>query len=84
VGYTRCHKKILDVYFPKFNEEDEQHIRLAELSKIAHQKAVLYLQSNPPKDELTATRLGRLRIEIKKHLSTEMKEIDKIVRKLVG
>jgi SAM-dependent methyltransferase len=83
-GTRDVHKKILDVYFPKFNEEDEQHIRLAELSKIAHQKAVLYLQSNPPKDELTATRLGRLRIEIKKHLSTEMKEIDKIVRKLVG
>ncbi len=83
-GARDIHKKILDVYFPKFSEEDEQHLKLAELSKTAHQKAVLYLQANPPKDELTATRLGRLRVEIKKHLSTEMKEIDKIVKKLVG
>lgn len=83
-GARHVSKKILDIYFPKFNEEDEQHLRLAELSNTAHQKAALYLQTNPPKDELTATRLGRLRVEIKKHLSTEMKEIDKIVKKLVG
>jgi len=83
-GERHVHKKILDIYFPNYNEKDEIHKRLADISKAAHQKAALYLAANPPKEELTATRLGRLRVEIKKHLSTEMKEIDKIVKKLIG
>jgi type I restriction-modification system DNA methylase subunit len=82
-GERHVHKKILDIYFPKYNEEDEQHKRLAELSQTAHQKAAQYLKDNPPQEELTATRLGRLRVEIKKHLSAEMKEIDKIVKKII-
>lgn len=83
-GARDVHKKILDIYFPKFNEEEETHIRLAELSKSAHKKAAQYIKDNPPQKELTAIHLGRMRVEIKKHLSTEMKEIDKIVKKLVG
>jgi len=83
-GERHVHKKILDIYFPNYNEKDETHKRLADISKAAHQKAALYLAANPPKEELTATRLGRLRVEIKKHLSLEMKEIDKIVKKLIG
>lgn len=83
-GERHVHKKILDIYFPKFNEEEETHIRLAELSKAAHKKAVQYIKDNPPQKELTSIHLGRLRVEIKKHLSAEMKEIDKIVKKLVG
>jgi len=83
-GARDVHKKILDVYFPKFDENNERHLKLAELSKGAHQKAKIYIESNPPKDSLTANRLGRLRVEIKKHLAKEMKEIDKIVKKLIG
>ncbi len=83
-GARNIHKKILDIYFPKFDENDEQHLQLAELSKQAHQKAKKYLEANPPKNSLTANRLGRLRVEIKKHLSKEMKEIDRIVKKLIG
>ncbi len=83
-GARDVHKKILDIYFPNYNGKDETHNQLADISKAAHQKAALYLAANPPKEELTATRLGRLRLEIKKHLSLEMKEIDKIVKKLIG
>ncbi|OGU65406.1 MAG: hypothetical protein A2440_13580 [Stygiobacter sp. RIFOXYC2_FULL_38_25] len=83
-GARDVHKKILDIYFPKFNEEEETHIRLAELSKAAHKKAAQYIKDNPPQKELTAIHLGRMRVEIKKHLSAEMKEIDKIVKKLIG
>ncbi|MBI1939798.1 MAG: N-6 DNA methylase [Ignavibacteriales bacterium] len=83
-GARHVHKKILDIYFPKFNEEDEQHLHLAELSKEAHQKTELYLKDNLPQQELTAVHLGRLRTAIKKHLSAEMKEIDKIVKKIIG
>src|SRR5690606_19033532 len=83
-GERDIHKKILDIYFPRFDETDEIHIRLAELSETAHKKASEYLQNNPPQKQLTAIHLGRLRLQIKKHLSQEMKEIDKLVKKVVG
>jgi hypothetical protein len=83
-GERHVHKKILDIYFPKFEETDETHLHLAELGKAAHEKAEQYLKDNPPQKELTAIHLGRLRLDIKKHLSAEMKEIDKIVKKLIG
>ncbi|MGK9369898.1 N-6 DNA methylase [Melioribacter sp. Ez-97] len=83
-GARHVHKKILDIYFPRFDENEETHMRLAQLSEIAHKKAEKYLLENPPQNQLTATRLGRLRLEIKNHLSSEMKEIDKLVKKIVG
>jgi len=46
--------------------------------------AAKYLKDNPPQKELTATRLGKFRLEIKKHLAEEMKEIDRLVKKVVG
>jgi len=51
---------------------------------IAKSIAAKYLQDNPPQKELIATRLSKLRLDIKKHLSVEMKEIDKLVKKVVG
>ncbi len=36
------------------------------------------------KDELTATRLGRYHVDIKKYLHEEMKEIDRLVKRLVA
>ncbi|RJP68323.1 MAG: SAM-dependent DNA methyltransferase [Ignavibacteriales bacterium] len=82
-GARDVHKKILDIYFPKFDENNAEHIKLAELSKLAHEKAEQYLKDNPPRQELSAIHLGRLRVEIKKHLKEEMKEIDKIVKKII-
>ncbi|MCK9426889.1 MAG: hypothetical protein M0Q21_12690 [Ignavibacteriaceae bacterium] len=83
-GARDIHKKILDVYFPQFDEKDAIHLRLAELSKTAHNKASQYLKDNTPQQELTATRLGKIRVDIKKHLAAEMKEIDKLVKKVIG
>lgn len=83
-GARDVHKKILDIYFPRFDETNEVHKKLAELSETAHKKAAKYLDDNPPQKELTATRLGKLRLDIKKHLTEEMKEIDKLVKKVVG
>jgi len=83
-GARDIHKRILDIYFPEYDERQEQHKRLAELGKIAHEKALSFLKKSPPSQELTAMRLGRLRMEIKKNLEDEMKEIDKIVKKLIG
>ena len=83
-GARNIHKKLLDIYFPKFDATDEIHIRLAELSKTAHEKAAKFIEENLPQNELTATRLGRYRVDIKKHLHKEMKEIDGLVKRLVG
>lgn len=83
-GARNIHKKILDVYFPKFDENEDSHIQLAQLSQTAHEKTAKYLQDNPPQHELSAIHLGRLRVDIKKHLAKEMEAIDKIVRKIMG
>ena len=83
-GARDVHKKILDIYYPKFDENDESHLRLAEFSKTAHEKAAQYLKDNIPQKELTATRLGKIRVDIKKHLVIEMNEIDKLVKKIIG
>jgi hypothetical protein len=82
-GARDVHKKILDVYFPKFDENEATHIQLAQLSQTAHEKTTKYLQDNPPQHELSAMHLGRLRVDIKKHLVKEIGEIDKLVKKVL-
>ena len=83
-GERDIHKKILDVYFPRFDESNEIHNKLSQLSEQSHKKTKQYLELNPPQQELSAIHLGRLRVAIKKHLAEEMKEIDKLVKKVVG
>jgi hypothetical protein len=83
-GARHVHKKILDVYFPQFDETNELHVQLSEISKTAHEKTSLYLKEKVGIIDLPPTKLGRLRTEIKQHLAKEMKEIDKIVKKVVG
>jgi len=63
-GARDVHKKILDIYYPKFEEANETHQQLA-LSQTAHEKASQYLKDNVPKQELSAIHLGRLRVELK-------------------
>ncbi|MHB9010894.1 MAG: N-6 DNA methylase [Ignavibacteriaceae bacterium] len=82
-GERHVHKKILDIYYPKFDENNDIHLRLAELSKTSHEKAAQYLKNNTPQKELTATRLGKIRVDIKKHLAEKMNEIDKLVKKII-
>lgn len=83
-GVRDIHKKILDIYFPRFDESNGVHKKLAELSEAAHKKAEKYLKDNPPQKELSPIHLGRLRLAIKKHLSSEMTEIDKLVKKIIS
>jgi len=82
-GPRSIHKKILDVYFPKFDNLNEQHLKLSELGKICAEKAKSFVESNPQKNNLSAHFLGKMRVEIKKHLSQELTEIDKIVEKIM-
>jgi hypothetical protein len=83
-GARDVHKKILDIYFPKFDSKDEVHKQIAAKSIVLHNHAEAYLQANPPQQELTAIHLGRLRVAIKNHLATEMKEIDKLVKRIIS
>lgn len=82
-GARDVHKKILDVYFPKFDEKDSNHLQLAQLSQTSHLKTARFLIDNPPQQELSAIHLGRLRVAIKKHLVKEMEAIDMIVKKII-
>jgi len=82
-GARDVHKKILDIYFPKFDEKNEIHKKLSDLAEVSHRKADEYLKQNPPKQELTPMHLGKLRLEIKKYLSIEFAEIDVLVKKII-
>ncbi len=83
-GARHVHKKILNVYFPRFSTTNEAHVRLAQLSKTAHQQAAAFLHTNPPEGDLTPMRLGRLRVEIKNQMPAEMKEMDDLVRGIIA
>ena len=82
-GPRDIHKKILDIYFPKYNELTNEHLRLAKLGQTCHDKASEYIKQNPPADNLPAIQLGKLRVEIKKYLAPELADIDKIAEKLI-
>jgi hypothetical protein len=83
-GARHVHKKILDIYYPKFDEKDEQHLQLAELSKTAHKKVAAFLKTIDKSKKVEGIHLGKIRLDIKAHLSKEMKDIDKLVKKIIG
>jgi hypothetical protein len=83
-GARHVHKKILDIFYPKYDETNKTHKLLADLCKIAHQKSSAYIKNNPPKKELSAVKLGKLRSDIKKYLAVERKEIDELVKKIIN
>ena len=82
-GARDVHKKILDVYFPLFSDSDVLHNKIADLSKICHKKAIDYLLLNPPPDDISTHKLGKIRVGIKKHLTEEIKAIDQLVKKVM-
>lgn len=82
-GPRHVSKKILDVYFPKYDASNKHHNQLAELAKICSEKAKIYVENNPPQNDLSAHSLGKLRVEIKRELSKEFAEIDKLVEKII-
>lgn len=82
-GARDVHKKILNIYFPKFDLTNDIHIKLAQLSMDVSHKVALFLSENPPIQELTGYHLGRLRIAIRKHIGTESEQIDSLVLHLL-
>ncbi len=83
-GARHVHKKILDIFYPKYDEKIKTHLQLAALSKSCHSKTAQYITDNTPQQELSAMHLGKLRVNIKKYLAKEMEEIDKLVMRVLG
>jgi len=72
---TRLAFQVLPI--PEFDKDNPQHQRLAELSQECHRKI-----AKLPFSETVA--IGRLRNEVRKLLAHELREIDKITKKILG
>jgi hypothetical protein len=83
-GARDVHKKILDIYYPKYDVKEKDHKKLAKLSEAAHKKVAVYLDTIDKTKKIQGLSLGKLRLEIKKHLEKELEEIDEIVKRIVG
>jgi hypothetical protein len=83
-GARDVHKKILDIFYPKYDEKDIRHSRIAELSKDSHYKTLSFLEGINSNQMFEGIQLGRIRLQIKNHLSKEIKEIDSLVKQIIG
>lgn len=82
-GARHVSKKILDIYYPKFDDQNKMHLQLAKLSEEAHNKVSQFLKGINPDQKIEGIHLGKVRLDIKKHLSKEMEEIDKLVKQII-
>lgn len=82
-GARHVHKKILDIYYPRYDSNNDVHTKLAEASKEAHVKVSAFLNGLDEADEFTGMKLGKLRLEAKGVVADELKTIDKLVRKVL-
>lgn len=70
-GARHVHKKILDIYYPRYDGAVQSHRRLADLGRLCHEKTAQYLADNPPPSPLSGPYLGKMRVSIKKYLAKE-------------
>ncbi|MCL0092054.1 hypothetical protein M1N59_02190, partial [Dehalococcoidales bacterium] len=76
-GQRHIHRRPFEaVAIPKFNPEDEKHLKLAELSEKCHEKVAQLT--------LKGKSIGFLRNKVRQHLSTELDEIDKLVKGILS
>jgi hypothetical protein len=72
-GARHIHRRPFEVVpIPKFDPKDERHQKLAELSKVCHQKVA--------KLALKGKSIGFLRNKVREHLKKELAEIDELVK----
>ncbi|MEY4108501.1 MAG: hypothetical protein RL181_2843, partial [Bacteroidota bacterium] len=82
-GARNVHKKILDLYYPRYDAQDPTHRSLAELGHLCHEKTAQFLMENPPPSPLNTLQLGKLRTAIRRNLSEELKEMDVFVQEII-
>lgn len=81
-GARDMHKKILEIPFSKYNENNSDHKLLANIGKICHEKVNRFVHKNNVTD-LKTRELGSMRLEIRKLLKKEIEEMNLIVKKIV-
>jgi len=81
LGERDIHKKLLELPIPRFDPDNARHCKLSELGAKAHQEADKAIRSGDfPVDSAIARQRGFMR----KHLKSELDEIDKLVADLLG
>jgi len=84
-GARHVSRKILDIYYPKFDENNKIHLLLAELSKTAHQSVSDFLKEKiDPSQKNEGINLGNIRLKIKDYLMKELIQIDNLVKKIIN
>jgi len=81
LGERDIHKKLLELPIPTFDRDNKKHCKISELGTNARQEAELAIKSGIfPVDSTIARQRGFMR----KHLKSELLEIDKLVGDLLG
>jgi len=80
-GPRDIHKKVLELPIPKFDATNPDHRRLAELGKECSTKVKCWLASGGARNIKS---IGRLRRMVREMLSDELKEIDELVKGILG
>lgn len=80
-GPRHVQKKILDVPLPKYHASEPLHIRLSELGQTCTTLTAAWLKSQALVE--SDYNIGRLRIESKKQIAAELKEIDEVLKEML-
>lgn len=80
-GERHVHKAILQIPLPEYTERNPLHEELMQIGTACIEKTKNFLK---PQDvsEVSGIKLGNLRLKIKENLVKELKEIDKLLRKI--
>jgi hypothetical protein len=71
--------RMLDSYFPQYDKTEALHARLAALGAECHCLAKEFVSTRNFSPRLLGRELGCMRADIKKHLSANLEEIDRLV-----
>ncbi len=80
-GPRDIHKKVLELPIPQFKMDNPVHSRLAELGKECTVKVEKWVAEG---GQGKTKSIGRLRGIVRKTLNDELKEIDKLVKEILG
>ena len=78
LGPRHIQKKVLEIPFPKFNGNDSLHAEIAAVTGQAEKKAHKFVTNN-----VLSKSLGRARNQVREAVADELKELDKLVRRLL-
>ena len=79
-GARHIHKKVLELPIPKFDPEDPNHTRLAEIGEVCHEKVNQWIEN---KGMGKVKSIGKMRTMVREMLANELQKIDEIVREII-